>query len=184
MRELEKDKAFKLRDRVTEEVIDRAKAFVIEAKGLRENAILKYFENRVSQSRKLFLEIAGKKPPQFSDEQIEDNQRFIEGFKNENLSDPDLFKRGSENLKNINKGLDKFDENLKKLEHEFTFFDQLKTKKGREAFRQEMETKANNIKAVAAEFNPERIDGILAALDHKRKQDELGELDYKSWTRH
>ncbi len=176
---LEEDKAFVLRDRISEEVIDRTKSFVIEARGLRENAMLEYFKNRISQSKKNFKKLAKKKPPRFSQEQIDDNLHFIEGFINENLSDPDLFNRGEENIQNINKSLDKFDENLKDVSRELEMFDQLKSKKGREALRQDLQAKASMVKSKASEFNAERIEGILGALEHARKGDKMGELAYK-----
>lgn len=177
--ELEKDKEFALRDRVSEEVIDRARSFVIEARGLRENAMLEYFKNRINQSKENFEKLSEEKPPRFSQDQIDDNLHFIEGFINENLSDPDLFNRGEGNIQNINRALDKFDKNLKDVNQELEIFDQLKTKKGRKAFRKKMQEKANMVKAKASEFNAERIEGVLGALERARKEDKMGELAYK-----
>jgi len=165
MMTLEGEKAFILRDRVSEETIDRIKSFVIEARGLRENAILTSFKNQLETNRKQFIVLSKKKPPCLSKDQIKDTLRFMEGMEKERLEDPDLFQQGTDHLRKVQASLDKVSRNVNELDRELGVFDRLKTKKGKEDFRNEMATKANTIKTAAAAFTPERADELLKALE-------------------
>ncbi|MBN2096773.1 hypothetical protein JW752_05290, partial [Candidatus Peregrinibacteria bacterium] len=179
--EIERKKHFELRDRVPEEDIDRIRSFVIEARGLRENAILASFNAQMEVNRKRFIKLAKKKPPRLSDDQIKDTLRFMEGVETETLKDPDLFRQSTDHLRKIQASLDKVSRDVDELERELSLFDRLKTQEGKEDFRKEMMTKADAVKTAAAAFTPERTNGFIEALETARQEGRVVPSEYKKF---
>jgi len=105
----------------------------------------------------------------------------MDGVKNETLKDPDLFRRSTAHLRQVQKILDKVRRDVDDLDRELSVFARLKTETGKEGLKKEMLAKANTVKAAAAAFTPEKTDSFLERLEAAQQEERVVPSEYKKF---